>query len=74
VHLLSRKIDGALLLELYTRDGVGTLVTAENYEGLRTASIEDIGGIMALISPLEEQGVLVNVHANNWNWTYTTSP
>ncbi len=59
VHLLSRKIDGALLLELYTRDGVGTLVTAENYEGLRTASIDDIGGIMELISPLEEQGVLV---------------
>ena len=59
VHLLSRKIDGALLLELYTRDGVGTLVTAENYEGLRTAGIDDIGGIMELISPLEEQGVLV---------------
>ncbi len=59
VHLLSRKIDGALLLELFTRDGVGTLVTAENYEGLRTACIDDIGGIMELISPLEEQGVLV---------------
>ena len=59
VHLLSRKIDGALLLELYTRDGVGTLVTAENYEGLRTATIDDIGGIMELISPLEKQGVLV---------------
>ena len=59
VHLLSRQTDGALLLELYTRDGVGTLVTAENYEGLRTASIDDIGGIMELISPLEEQGVLV---------------
>lgn len=59
VHLLSRKTDGALLLELYTRDGVGTLVTAENYEGLRTATIEDIGGIMELISPLEQQGVLV---------------
>lgn len=59
VHLLSRLIDGALLLELYTRDGVGTLVTAENYEGLRHASIDDIGGIMGLISPLEEQGVLV---------------
>ena len=59
VHLLSRQIDGALLLELYTRDGVGTLVTAENYEGLRHALIDDIGGIMGLISPLEEQGVLV---------------
>lgn len=59
VHLLSRMIDGALLLELYTRDGVGTLVTAENYEGLRTAGIDDIGGIMELISPLEEKGILV---------------
>ncbi|NOQ88799.1 MAG: amino-acid N-acetyltransferase [Gammaproteobacteria bacterium] len=59
VHLLSRQTDGALLQELYTRDGVGTLVTAENYEGLRTASINDIGGIMELISPLEKQGVLV---------------
>ncbi len=59
VHLLSRQIDGALLQELYTRDGIGTLVTAENYEGLRHASIDDIGGIMELISPLEQQGVLV---------------
>ncbi|MBE9563849.1 MAG: amino-acid N-acetyltransferase [Proteobacteria bacterium] len=59
VHLLSRQTDGALLLELYTRDGIGTLVTAENYEGLRTAGINDIGGIMELISPLEKEGVLV---------------
>lgn len=58
-HLISRNIDGALLLELYTRDGVGTLVTADNYEGLRTATIDDIGGIMELIIPLEQQGVLV---------------
>lgn len=59
VHLISRKHDGALLLELYTRDGIGTLVTADNYEGLRTATIEDIGGIMELISPLEAEGTLV---------------
>jgi amino-acid N-acetyltransferase len=59
VHLLSRQIDGALLLELYTRDGIGTMVTAENYEGLRMATIDDIGGIMELISPLEKMGVLV---------------
>ena len=59
VHLISRQIDGALLLELYTRDGIGTLVTADNYEGLRTATIDDIGGILGLISPLENSGVLV---------------
>lgn len=59
VHLVSRKIDGALLSELYTRDGTGTLVTADNYEGLRTATIDDIGGIMELIAVQEELGVLV---------------
>jgi amino-acid N-acetyltransferase len=59
VHLISRKIDGAVLLELYTRDGTGTLVTADNYEGLRTATIDDIGGIMELIAPLENKGALV---------------
>ncbi|NNJ97372.1 MAG: amino-acid N-acetyltransferase [Gammaproteobacteria bacterium] len=59
VHLVSRNIDGSLLLELYTRDGVGTLVTADNYEGLRLATIRDIGGILELITPLEEQGALV---------------
>jgi len=59
VHLISRKIDGALLSELYTRDGTGTLVTADNYEGLRTATIDDIGGIMELIAVQEELGVLV---------------
>lgn len=59
VHLISRKIDGALLLELFTRDGTGTLITADNYEGLRTATIDDIGGIMELIAPLEEKGALV---------------
>ena len=59
VHLVSRKIDGALLSELYTRDGTGTLVTTDNYEGLRTATIDDIGGIMELIAVQEELGILV---------------
>ena len=58
-HLISRLIDGALLLELYSRDGIGTLITADNYEGLRTATIKDIGGIIELIEPLEAEGVLV---------------
>ena len=59
VHLVSRKIDGALLAELYTRDGTGTLVTADNYEGLRTATIDDIGGIMELITVQEKLGILL---------------
>jgi amino-acid N-acetyltransferase len=59
VHLISRHVDGALLKEIYTRDGVGTLITAESYEGLREATIDDVGGILELIAPLEDSGVLV---------------
>jgi len=58
-HLIDRTADGGLLMELFTRDGIGTLITAESYEGLRAASIDDVGGILQLIAPLEEEGVLV---------------
>jgi amino-acid N-acetyltransferase len=59
IHLIDRRIDGGLLLELFTRDGVGTLVSAETYEGLQPASIDDVGGILELIEPLESEGMLV---------------
>jgi len=58
-HLVSYSEDGALLTELFTRDGGGTLVSQEQFESLREATIEDVGGLMDLISPLEEQGILV---------------
>lgn len=59
-HLLDRHIDGALLLELFTRDGVGTLVSANPFEELRPARINDVVGILDLIQPLEQTGALVN--------------
>ena len=58
-HVVSRQRDGALLEELFTRDGVGTLITSEPYEQLRTALIDDVAGILELLAPLEEAGVLV---------------
>jgi amino-acid N-acetyltransferase len=58
-HLLSHKVDGALLQELFTHEGAGTLITAGDYEQLRQANIEDVGGILELLTPLEDQGVLV---------------
>lgn len=58
-HLLSRKMDGALLLELFTRDGVGTLISSTPFELLRQASIKDITGIKKLLGPLEKNGVLI---------------
>ncbi|HEY0973220.1 MAG TPA: amino-acid N-acetyltransferase [Solimonas sp.] len=60
VHLIGQDCDGALLRELYTRDGVGMMIHADaDYEATRDATIEDVGGILALIQPLEREGVLV---------------
>ena len=58
-HLISRHRDGALLMELFTRDGVGTMIAQQGLDSLRPATIADIGGLLALIEPLEVQGVLV---------------
>ncbi|WP_166257198.1 amino-acid N-acetyltransferase [Marinobacter salicampi] len=58
-HIISYAREGALLEELFTRDGSGTLVSDDNYEQIRRARVEDIGGIVELIQPLEEQGILV---------------
>jgi amino-acid N-acetyltransferase len=48
-----------LLQELFTRDGIGILLTAGGYETTRIARIEDIGGILELLQPLEQQSILV---------------
>jgi amino-acid N-acetyltransferase len=59
VHLISRKTDGSLLLELFSRDGIGTLVSTDPYEHIRKATIEEVGGVLELIEPLEEAGILM---------------
>ena len=58
VHLINRAVNGALLLELFSRDGIGTLISSTAFEELRSATLNDIGGILELIKPLEQQGIL----------------
>lgn len=59
VHLLDAKIDGTLLLELYTRSGSGSMIAANASETTRPATAEDITGILDIIRPLEQTGTLV---------------
>lgn len=59
VHLIRRGDDGALLRELFTREGAGTLITGEPFETLRPAQFSDVPGIRELLRPLEQAGVLV---------------
>ena len=58
-HLISYQEDGALLQELFSRDGIGTQIVMESAEQIRRATINDIGVILELIRPLEQQGILV---------------
>lgn len=58
-HLLSYKEDGSLLQELFSRDGIGTQFSMESSEQVRIANSSDIPGLLDLIRPLEQQGILV---------------
>ena len=58
-HLISRHTDGALLQELFSDTGIGTMVVERTLNTLRDATIEDVGGILQLLHPLEEEGILV---------------
>jgi len=58
-HLVARRTPGAVLLELFTHSGVGTMITADPVQQLRPARLEDVGSIIALIEPLEADGTLV---------------
>src|SRR3972149_3668080 len=58
-HLISRHTDGAVLQELFSDEGIGTMVVESTLNTLRDATIKDVGGILKLLRPLEEEGILV---------------
>jgi len=58
-HILPFAVDGALLLEVYVHDGIGTMVIDEKLEELREGTADDVGGILQLIEPFENDGTLV---------------
>ena len=58
-HLVSRHVDGALLIELFTHHGIGTMLVPESPEVIRGANAGDVAGIVQIIEPLEQQGILV---------------
>jgi len=59
VHFLDRRADGAMLMEFFTRQGVGTIMTNAPLVRLHEAAVDDVGALLALIAPLEADGTLV---------------
>lgn len=60
VHLVDRSVEGAIVRELFSRDGVGTMISSTSYDALRRATVHDIPGILELITPLEKEGILIH--------------
>ncbi|MBL0085956.1 MAG: amino-acid N-acetyltransferase [Ideonella sp.] len=58
-HILPFAVDGAILQEVFTHDGIGTMVVDEKLESLHEATADDVGGILQLIEPFERDGTLV---------------
>ena len=58
-HIIPFAVDGSILLEVYVHDGIGTMVVDEKLESLREATVDDVGGILQLIEPLEKDGTMV---------------
>ncbi len=63
-HILPFAEDGAILQEIYTHDGIGTMVVDEKLESLREATMDDVSAILALIEPFEQDGTMVKRDRN----------
>jgi amino-acid N-acetyltransferase len=59
-HLVPFEQDGACLLEVFTHDGIATMITEEALEKLRMATNDDVAAILSLIEPLIAEGILVS--------------
>lgn len=59
VHIVPFSVDGSVLMESFTHDGVGTMIVDEKLESLREATSDDVGGVLQLIEPFERDGTLV---------------
>lgn len=58
-HIISSQANGAILIELFSRDGAGLLICNDEYDDLRPAEVEDVTGILSVLAPLEATQALV---------------
>jgi amino-acid N-acetyltransferase len=59
VHVISGKVDEGLLAEVFSNDGIGTLIYANEYQQIRPAKKKDIRAIQLLTKAAVESDELV---------------
>jgi amino-acid N-acetyltransferase len=58
-HVVDGRMEGAILREIFSNLGIGTMVYGNDYESIRPMKADDIGDVMRLMQPLMEEGILV---------------
>ena len=58
IHILNRESDGAMLMEFFTHEGIGTVISKTSLAQIRQATSHDVDAIQHLIAPLETEGFL----------------
>ena len=59
VHIIDGREDGAVLRELFSNLGSGTMVYADEYESIRPLETQDIPDVLRIMEPLMQQGILI---------------
>ncbi len=59
VHIISGKVDEGLLAEVFSNDGIGTLIYANEYQQIRPAKKKDVRAIQLLTKAAVESDELV---------------
>jgi len=59
VHLIDGREEGAVLKELFSNLGVGTMIFTDEYESIKSLHSRDLPDILRIMEPLMKSGVLL---------------
>ena len=64
VHIIDGREPGAILRELFSNLGAGTMLYADEYESIRPLKNAEIPDILRIMEPLMQQGILIRRNAD----------
>ncbi len=59
-HVVDGRLEGAILREIFSNLGVGTMVYGSEFESIRPMRATDIPEVLRLMQPLMEEGILLH--------------
>jgi amino-acid N-acetyltransferase len=63
VHIIDGREEGAVLKELFSNIGVGTMIYTDEYDSIRTLHSRDLPDILRLMEPFMQNGILIRRNA-----------